>query len=59
MKRGDVVAVLDDSDVRSIREQAYADVKAASIRLRDAETDVQKFEGCIATKRRAKSNSAR
>ena len=45
VKRGDVVAVLDDSDVRSIREQAYADVKAASIRLRDAETDVQKFEG--------------
>ncbi len=40
VKRGDVVAVLDDSDVRSIREQAYADVKAASIRLRDAETDV-------------------
>ena len=45
VKRGEVIAVLDDSDVRSIREQACADVKAASIRLRDAETDVQKFEG--------------
>ena len=45
VRKGDVLVTLDDADVRSAAEQAGADVRAAEIRLRDAQTDVEKFEG--------------